>query len=167
MKAALDVHYGKGLACAACVVFDYWRDAGPRDLVCLTLPGGQAYCPGMFYERELPCLLAVLGEAGHEFETIIVDGYVHLRAGRGLGAHLHEALPYPAAVIGVAKSPLEMACSFVRVCRGKSARPLYVSAVGCRADQAGAWISEMHGPFRIPTLLRLADRLARGGCTRT
>lgn len=164
MKAALDVHYEGDRATAACVVFDRWRDSTPRELVRVTLPSGAQYRPGRFFERELPCLLAVLDRSGHAFETIVIDGYVHLRAdrGKGLGQHLREALACAPVVVGVAKSPLKIADRFVSIHRGRSQRPLFVSAAGCSLDAAGNAIFGMHGPYRIPTLLKLADRHARG-----
>jgi deoxyribonuclease V len=55
-----------------------------------------------------------------------------------------------------------MADRFVTIRRGRSTKPLFVSAVGWELENAAAAIAGMHGPYRIPTLLRLADRLARG-----
>ena len=165
MKAALDVHYESGRSIAACVVFDDWQDGEPAELVRAVVPGSLPYRPGRFYERELPCLLSVLHKARREFEAIVIDGYVHLRpdAGKGLGLHLFESLPYSPAVIGVAKSPLKVADSFTEIHRGRSRKPLSISAVGCALDYAAHSVLSMHGPFRIPTLLKLADRLAREG----
>ena len=56
-------------------------------VVTTTLSVPASYRPGRFYERELPGLLAVLQEAGEEFKTIVIDGYVHLKPhiGKGLG----------------------------------------------------------------------------------
>ncbi len=165
MKAALDVHYGREGATAACVVFKSWGDAAPVEVLRTTITDPAGYRPGRFYERELPCLLAVLRTAGREFESIVIDGYVHLKpgAGKGLGQHLREAIPYPAVVIGVAKNPLRVADRFVPVLRGRSSKPLFVSAAGCPLEKARKAVLAMHGPYRLPTLLKLADRRARGG----
>ncbi len=165
MKAALDVHYESDRSVAACVVFSHWPDSEPAELIRAVEPGALQYRPGRFYERELPCLLSVLKRAGREFETVVIDGYVHLRpdAGKGLGAHLFEALPYSPVVIGVAKNPLKVADRFVPVCRGGSSKPLYISAIGCSLEEAALSILSMHGPNRMPTLLKLADRCARSG----
>ncbi len=165
MKAALDVHYEGDRAVAACVVFDRWQDSEASDLIRTIVHGSLPYRAGRFYERELPCLMSVLHLTNHEFEVIIIDGYVHLKpgAGKGLGLHLCESLPYSPAVIGVAKSPLRVADRFVAIHRGRSRKPLYVSAVGCTVDHATRSILGMHGPYRIPALLKLADRHARTG----
>jgi hypothetical protein len=34
--------------------------------------------------------------------------------------------------------------------------------IGCSLEEAARSIQRMHGPHRIPTLLKLADRHARG-----
>jgi deoxyinosine 3'endonuclease (endonuclease V) len=89
-----------------------------------------------------------------------VDGYVVLGTRPGLGSHLFEALDGRIPVIGVAKS--EFAGSdAARVSRGRSGRPLFITAVGMSVETAAACIQAMHGPYRIPTLLRHVDRLAR------
>ena len=121
------------------------------------------YAPGAFYERELPCLLAVLGKVGGSLDVVVIDGYVWLSGdGRpGLGAHLHKELGGETAVVGVAKSSFDGAAFAEAVLRGKSARPLFVTAAGIPAPTAADWIRAMHGPHRIPTLLKRVDRLCR------
>ena len=164
MKAALDVHYSGESAVAACVAFRDWHDGEPTRLVRVAVPVGGRYRAGRFFERELPCLMTVLEEAREEFETIVIDGYVHLKSelGLGLGTHLARALEFSSMIIGVAKNPLRSADRFVPVARGRSAKPLFVSALGCPLEDAARWVREMHGPHRIPTILRLADQHARG-----
>jgi deoxyribonuclease V len=163
MKAALDVHYESDRSIAACVVFNHWLDSEPAELIRVVVPSASQYFAGRFYERELPCLMSVLQRIDHEFDTIIIDGYVHFRAdeGKGLGVHLFESLSYSPVVVGVAKNPLKVADNFVPINRGKSKRPLFVSAIGCSVEQAARSILSMHGPYRIPTLLKLADHHAR------
>jgi len=165
MKAAVDVHYESDRAVAACIVFRTWQDSRPLTCVRVVLPPAAQYRAGRFYERELPCLLSVLQEANHHFDTIIIDGYTHLlpAIGKGLGARLAESLPYSAVIIGVAKNPLQIADRFVPVLRGRSKKPLYVSAIGCSAAAAARLIASMHGPHRIPTLLQIVDRYGRSG----
>jgi deoxyribonuclease V len=165
VKAALDVHYEEDRAVAACVVFDEWSDGRPVALLREVLPAAARYRPGRFFERELPCLLAVLDKAAVRFDTILIDGYVHLRAdvGKGLGARLFQSLSYASSVIGIAKNPLVVAGRCIPILRGRSRKPLFVSAIGCNVQRAARLVASMHGPYRIPTLLRLADRHARPG----
>lgn len=163
MKAALDVHYSQDTATAACAVFRHWEDAAPVALLSTVKTDVSAYRSGRFFERELPCLLSILHVAGRRFDSIVIDGYVHLNSsvGKGLGRHLAEALGYPATVVGVAKTPLMVATRFVPVLRGRSSKPLFVSAIGCPLGKAQEWIRDMHGPYRVPTLLKIVDQHAR------
>ena len=48
------------------------------------------------------------------------------------------------------------------VLRGESLRPLFVSAAGMDHARAAALVQGMHGAYRVPTLLKRADQLARG-----
>lgn len=119
------------------------------------------YQPGEFWRRELPPLRVVFqGVAG--LALIVIDGYVDLDPdGRpGLGARVHAEFGVP--VIGVAKTYFRGAVHAAAVCRGRSARPLYVTAAGMTAADAAAMVARMAGPHRIPDALRLADRLSRG-----
>jgi len=118
-----------------------------------------AYEPGAFYKRELPCLLGLLAH-GPRAGVVIVDGFAWLDGGRsGLGAHLHAAVG--GVVVGVAKTLFAGASGVVEVLRGVSTTPLYVSAVGIGVDEAARHIAGMHGPHRLPTLLKQVDSLAR------
>ena len=160
--ACLDVGYRDADATAACVLFREWSDAEPFLELVRRLPDAAPYEPGSFFRRELPCLLAVLQDLPYLPATLVIDGYVWLGESRpGLGAHLHEALGGRSAVIGVAKTPFRGAPA-QEVTRGRSRSPLYVTAIGMTASEAATRIRRMHGPFRIPTLLRRADLLSRG-----
>jgi deoxyribonuclease V len=101
----VDVHYEEGAAVAACLVFKGWERGEAAREHTKTVAGVAEYVAGEFYKRELPCVLAVLGEVAESLEIVVVDGYVWLGQGRrGLGAYLHEALGGDIAVVGVAKS---------------------------------------------------------------
>ena len=51
------------------------------------------------------------------------------------------------------------------VLRDEEARPLIVTCVGIDLGAAKVRIRTMHGKRRIPTLLKLVARIARGGPT--
>ena len=163
MLASLDVDYRDEGVVAACVAFDGWDAATPaREEVHVSALRPAEYEPGKLYLRELPYLLAVLGKLPALPSVVLVDGHVWLASGeRGLGARLHEALDARCAVVGVAKRPYRGASRTVEVRRGTSAQPLFVSAAGMDAHEAAAGVRSMHGPHRIPTLLKRADRLCR------
>jgi deoxyribonuclease V len=120
------------------------------------------YQPGQFYLRELPALEAVL--AGVDgLSLLLVDGYVDLEPGGlrpGLGAHCHTAFGVP--VIGVAKTRFRSADHAIEVRRGEGHKPLYVTAIGLRREDAADLVRAMAGPFRLPEALKRVDALARG-----
>jgi len=163
MIAALDVGYRGTIAVAACVIFEEWSSGGPLEEVQEHIEAVAPYEPGSFYLRELPCLLRVLSRLNVRPDAIIIDGYVWLgpENSPGLGAHLHEALNGKTPVIVVAKSPFKGAPNAQRVLRGNSTRPLYVTSAGMAPAEAGKKIAAMHGPYRIPTLLKRVDQLCR------
>jgi deoxyribonuclease V len=166
MIACLDVDYHADRARAACCVLAAWSDRVAAFTCVANVDDVQPYRPAAFYLRELPCLLAVLRELPRLPVYLVVDGYVWLSAGTpGLGAHLHRAIGGAAAVIGVAKRAFagNRSVPVQTVLRGRSARPLYVTSVGVDPVVAADCIRRMHGAHRIPTALRLVDRLARGG----
>ncbi|MEQ9497562.1 MAG: endonuclease V [Deltaproteobacteria bacterium] len=159
---AVDVAYEDDNARAAGVSFAAFTDAEPTSTSVVELKGVAPYIPGALYLRELPALRAVL-ERFERFGTVVVDGHVELGDGPGLGAHLQASLREDGmniVVIGVAKNPYRGAPA-VEVLRGTSERPLYVTAAGMPVDEAAAHVRSMHGPHRLPTLLKLADTLTR------
>lgn len=161
MYAAFDVHYMKdGCASAAAVLFSDYRDMEPAATLTLLLPGAAEYIPGQFYRRELPCIIALLQQIREPLDEIVIDGYVMLKDRPGLGMHLFNYLKGKVPVIGVAKSRFKDAYA-AEVFRGRSTRPLYVTAVGVNLQKAAEKIQVMHGDYRIPTLLKRADILAR------
>jgi deoxyribonuclease V len=164
MIAALDVHYDESTlaatAAAAAVVFRQWEDAEPVAQYAARCTGIEPYVPGQFFKRELPCLLAVLEKVREPLDFIVIDGYVSLGAQPGLGMHLWEALQRAMPVIGVAKTRF-VSADPLEVTRGQSDSPLFVTAIGVEAATVAENIARMHGPFRIPTLLKRVDQLAR------
>lgn len=162
---ALDVGYRTDGATVAGVGFvDFSAEHGQERVV--DVPGPPAdYQPGAFYERELPLLLVFLKDV--PVTGVIVDGYVWLAADRaGLGAHLHRALGGP-PVIGVAKTGFHGSESTaIPVQRGSASKPLYVTSAGLETAKAAELVRSMHGPYRLPTLLKRVDRLSRGDQSR-
>jgi deoxyribonuclease V len=161
MIAFLDAHYTATLAVAACAIAEAWDSQVPVDWVADESPLTSEYVPGAFYLRELPVLLSVLRKVSQPIGIVVVDGYVELDGNRpGLGRHLARELGQPVTVVGVAKTEYRGAPA-IPVLRGKSLRPLYVSAMGMPAEVAAESVRSMAGKDRIPDLLRYVDRLAR------
>lgn len=164
MNIAIDVDYrADGCAVAAGILFPDWASATIAETVIRTVPAVAPYTPGRFFERELPCLLAVIAALPAPPATVVIDGHAVLdAAGRpGLGAHLFAALGGTIPVIGVAKTRFRDTPAEAAVLRGGSSKPLYVTAVGLDAALARARIRDMHGAHRIPTILAAADRACR------
>lgn len=163
MLACVDVDYRPAAAVAACLLFNDWSDPVETRAFVEHLPPAAPYQPGQFYLRELPCLLHVLRGALGPLDAVVIDGYVWLGAqGQpGLGARLHKELGVP--VIGVAKTLFHGSAEAVPVHRGQSKKPLHVSAAAMDRAVAALAIQRMHGPHRIPTLLKRVDRLCREG----
>jgi deoxyribonuclease V len=163
---ALDVHYDDATssALAAAVTFQSWSDATPVATYTTRVENVAPYVPGRFFERELPCLTALLSEHQLNPHILVVDGFVHLDANGkpGLGAHLYKALGGAIPVIGVAKTSFAGLSTDCSVLRGDSSRPLYVTAVGVSLDEAKAYVRAMHGKHRMPTLLTAVDHACRG-----
>lgn len=158
---AVDVQYddAHGTGRVGGLWFDAWSDAIARHEASIVVDGVAPYQPGLFFLRELPCIEAVMAH-GPAPRLVLVDGYVDLGPDRpGLGRYVHEACGLP--VIGVAKSRFRAATP-VEVLRGGSARPLFVTTAGLPQNEAAAALAAMHGPHRMPTLLRRVDQLARG-----
>ncbi len=161
--AAADVHYlpSGGARAAAVLAADAVFSAVLAERTVL-LPRVLPYRPGEFFLRELPPLQAVLAGVSR-LGLLVIDGYADLDpAGRpGLGAHAHAAFGVP--VIGVTKTRFRTATHAVEVLRGRSARPLFVTAAGMPAAQAKVVASTA----MQPPMKRVLDNhaLTRSFCT--
>jgi deoxyribonuclease V len=163
MIACLDVYYSHDQAHAAAVVFSDWFETTSLAEYEATIDELAPYQPGQFYLRELQPLLAVIAKIAEPVHTYVVDGYCHLSADSapGLGAHLHASLGRPAVIIGVAKNCYQQSEHATQLCRGQGVRPLFITAIGIDYDSAARLIGSMAGEFRIPTMIKAADRLSR------
>jgi deoxyribonuclease V len=167
--ACLDVDYSPARTCAACVLFPRWDSRQPTATLSARLASRDAagYVPGAFFERELPALLAVLDKLPFTvdaLDALVVDGYVWLGRDRpGMGHHLYEATRRRVPVIGVAKSAFADNDVALPLLRGDSQTPLYVTAAGMDPLEAHRAVASMHGPHRVPTLLRWVDQACRRG----
>ena len=157
---AFDVHYVKDGCMAAAVLFTDYGAAEPKAEFTRVLSQTVDYIPGAFYRRELPCILALLDQIDKPPDEMVIDGYVTLGKRPGLGQHLYNSLGGRIPVIGVAKSRFKGSPA-IETYRGGSRLPLYVTAAGMDPKTASKKIKSMHGAYRIPTLLKRVDRLAR------
>ncbi|MFT5818943.1 MAG: deoxyribonuclease V [Crocinitomix sp.] len=160
MILAIDIHYKSTYVKNVGVLFN-WPDQEPRQTIVNQLAEVAEYVPGEFYKRELPCILAIIAEVNlDEIDAIVVDGHVYIDNDyqHGLGGYLYEALDQKLPIIGVAKRAFHKnEQTNIPVLRGKSANPLYVSAIGMDVETAAAQIKSMHGEYRLPTILQILD----------
>lgn len=160
---AVDVAYQDNTAVAAGVLFRGWEATSTLQELTVPCPAVEAYLPGQFYRRELPCILQLLEQLETTVDLIVIDGFVYLGAEHrpGLGSHLYESLDRQIAVVGVAKSAYKDTPAATMLCRGGSTRPLYVTAIGINEEVARQGVQHMHGKDRLPRLLKQVDRLCR------
>jgi len=162
---AFDTYYDDNFAHTACIGFSDWEAELPEVELSEKIMGSQEYVSGEFFRRELPCILSLLKQLTlQEGDIIIVDGYVVLddEGKHGLGGYLYESLSQKTAIVGVAKNNFATLYALKRtVLRGESVKPLYVTALGIDVDEMADKIQKMHGPYRIPTLLKKLDILSR------
>ncbi|TXI95334.1 MAG: endonuclease V, partial [Chryseobacterium cucumeris] len=67
---------------------------------------------------------------------------------------------YP--IVGIAKNEFRTSDSQRRnAVRGESKTPLFVTAKGINVDEVQLKVQQMHGDYRMPTLLKRLDQLSR------
>lgn len=163
MILAVDVQYKADKGFVSGVLFEDWSADKPCGSYAYVHHGVAEYVPGEFYKRELPCILGLIQQVKPPPDYIVIDGFVFLDGASrpGLGKHLYDELLGRSKVIGVAKTSFASMTEAHEVLRGDSQRPLYVTCAGEELAQAQAKIAMMHGPHRIPSLLKLADQMCR------
>jgi deoxyribonuclease V len=167
MKLVVAVQFDGPAAIAVGLVFEEW-DAPEASRICLSrIAKVEKTERGALDLRALPCVLQLLREHALAAELILIDGCVHLDAMEtpALGRHLYQALGGRCAIIGVSKAAVALLPAQFEVVREEEARPLVVTCVGIDLGAAKARLRTMHGKRRVPTLLKLAARIAKGGAS--
>ena len=166
MIIAIDVKYNEETKTAKAVgILFNWLDDKSQRIISKIISNVDDYIPGQFYKRELPCIKAVIEEINlKEIEIIIVDGHIFIdnNENYGLGGYVFKEFNEQIPVIGVAKTFFKGNEKTVKsICRGQSNKPLFVSSIGIKLEVAIENVTNMHGKFRIPTLLKEVDRLSK------
>lgn len=168
-KIAIDASYKEDSAYTVGVIFSSWDETEPEEIIDSTIKNPGPYIPGEFYKRELKCILELIKKINlHEYDTIIIDGFIWIKKDgeltEGLGAKLWMELKeqYPdLSIIGVAKSPFSDCINYSQpVYRGTGITPLYVQGIGNRIDnrRAASIIKRMGGSYKLPDLLKILDK---------
>lgn len=187
-KIAVDTYYYSDTeAKTVGVVFDNWEDERPAQILEAWTHEFGPYIPGEFYKRELPCILDLLHKVPDlsDFDAIIIDGLAHLPPEicsdppDGLGIRLEIALEKEGiidrstdyginhvGIIGVAKGKfkgVDTDAGTSKLYRGASKTPLYINTTwfGYSSNSAAECIKSMNGEHRIPTLLKILDKLTK------
>lgn len=165
MKLIASVHFhGEGASVAA-VAFEEWDAREASQTFASRVAQVEKPERGKPDLRELPCLLQLLQEHKLKPELLLIDAPVYLDAAEtpGLGKHLFDALGGQAAVIGIStKAQPGMPVQF-EVFREEEARPVIVTCAGIDLGAAKVRVRNMHGKKRVPTLMKLAGRMAKEG----
>ncbi|MDC1107053.1 endonuclease V [Prolixibacteraceae bacterium] len=171
MILAFDTYYFEDKAKTVCVAFERWTDEKPIHIFEEIITGVQPYEPGAFYKRELPCILSLLETIKiRDIDLIIVDGFVVLddTGKNGLGGYLYEQLDQKTPIVGVAKSGFhDNKQNVIKLFRGGSMKPLFITAKGLEVTEAVKNIKSMHGIYRNPTLLQVLDTKTKEDCKDT
>ena len=166
MKLVMDVHIEGESARVAAVAFDDWAAFEGTKNYALRIEHVAKPVKGELDLRELPWLVQLLDANRLQPEVIVFDGFVHLDAQEtpGLGRRLHDTLGGRSAVIGVSKSLFKGTETPDQFCvfREDETPPLVVTCAGIDLGAAKARIRMMHGRKRVPTLMKLAARIAKG-----
>ena len=165
MKLVVDVQFDKaGGATAAAAAFDDWGAFEATKTYSLKIDHVEKPVKGELDLRELPWLIQLLNANALQPEAIVFDGFVFLdpQETPGLGAHLFNALGGRTPVIGASKTAMKDAPAQFEVHREDETPPLIVTCAGIDLGAAKARIRMMHGKKRMPTLMKLAARVAKG-----
>lgn len=163
MKFIVAVHIEGAQAHAAAVAFEAWDAAEATKTYLTHIPQIEKPVRGELDLRELPCVMQLLQEHKLEPELLVIDGFVHVDADDtpGLGHHLFHALAGRVPVVGVSKKSLPGLSSQFEVMREEEAAPVLVTTAGIDIGAAKVRVRSMHGRKRVPTLMKLAARLAK------
>lgn len=163
MKLIVTVQFDGMQANVAAVAFEDWDAAEATKTYASRIAQVDKPVRGQLDLRELPCVMQLLSEHGLAPEIILIDGFVHLDANEtpGLGQHLHQALGGKVPVVGVSRKGLPGLSAQFEVMREDEAPPLWVTCAGIDIGAAKARLRAMHGRKRVPTLMKLAARLAK------
>lgn len=163
MIFAVDVAYQEDSALVVAILFEKWESSSFDKLYTKRVDAIAQYESGAFYKRELPCILSILKEVQQPIDFIIIDGYVFLGEDRepGLGMHLWNNLEGDIPIIGVAKNYYKNTPVECGILRGNSLKNLYITSVGISLDLAKEYVMKMHGPYRIPNLLKQLDQISK------
>lgn len=163
MKLFIAVHWEGTQAIAAAVGFEAWDAAEATKTYRSRIVHAETVERGQPDLRAVHCVMQLLVEHRLAPELLLIEGFVHLDAADrpGVGQHLFQALGGKVPVVGVSKKGLVGLPAQCEVMREDEAPPLFITSIGVDIGAAKARVRSMHGRKRVPTLMKLAARLAK------
>lgn len=164
MKLAVAFEFFANHVQAAAVAFDAWDALEPGKTCTTRVAVAAKLSPVERDQCRLAALLQLLCEQALGPELIVFVGLVHLdgQGSPGWGQLIYDALGGRVAVIGISKRLTPGLPAQFEVLREIDAPPVVVTCVGIDIGAAKARVRAMHGKRRLPTLLKLATRSAKG-----
>lgn len=163
MKLVVAVQQAGSVSHAVALVFETWDQPEATRVYGATVQPGEKPARGEPDLREVACVLQLLDQCALQPELMVIEGLVHRDASEtpAMGQHLYRALGGRTAVIGVSNTlPPDLPPQF-QVMREDEAPAIAVTCAGIDLASAKARLRAMHGRKRLPTLLKLATRLAK------
>ena len=161
---AININFQENQDTVAGVLFTRWNSGRAESVLSVKVENTESFIGGEIFGRELKVVNALLSQCKSKLDYIVLDGLVfsdgHSEA--GLGKYIYDQLEEKVVVIGVSNKLVKGLPEECGLCRGDSGTPLYVTAVSVGLSQAKELITSMHGKFRMPTLLKLAEKKSRG-----
>jgi deoxyribonuclease V len=160
----IDVDYrDNNTAIASAIIFNDCKTDDVINTYSVSVENILPYESGSFYKRELPCILKVLGVITEFIDLIIIDGYVSLgdENNKGLGEHLSGAIHEKIPIIGIAKNKFQGISDDHEIFRGVSKKPLFITVIDYDLKNAKEMVISMHGENRLPTFVKMVDKLCR------
>jgi deoxyribonuclease V len=164
-KLAVDSYYYNDWCYTVGIIFDDWQQSEPIETISCYTRTYKQYNPGNFHWRELPGIIKLLKQVDiTHIDTIIVDANVFIYRNNtvsdGLGKHLYDAIykrREDIKIIGICKSLCGDNEAYVKVFRGHSKKPLYITSYNIDTAQCAEYVKNMKGAHRIPKLLKMLD----------
>lgn len=146
------------------VSFTQWNSGRAENVFLSKVENTEDYLSGEIFARELKIVNTLLSQTKAQPDYILLDGLVYSdgKAEPGFGKRLYDELGGNVVIIGVVKKQIQGLPDECGVCRGESKTPLFVTAVGIDLEAAKELLLSMHGKFRVPSILKLAEKKSRG-----
>lgn len=160
----VNINFQESVDTVAGVLFTKWGSGRAESVLISNVENTESYIGGEIFGRELKIVNTLLEQCKAKPDYILLNGLVYSdgHSEPGFGKRLFDELGGDVSVIGVMQKQIKGLPEECQLCRGESGTPLFVTSVGVELMKAKELITSMHGKFRLPTLLKLAEKKSRG-----